>query len=344
MNYKIAVIGLNHGYTFAQKIKKVKGVELVAVAGNDSIAKKRAANLNVPIYRNYKTLLNMCYLDGVIITLPNHLHKEAVQLAARNKVHILVEKPVSLTETEGNAMISSTEKHQVQLLVGHHRRFSNKVKKMRDLLKTGIIGKLINVNMIFAITKNQNYFDDKWKITQGSGGPLLINASHDIDCIRYITDSEIKKVYAIGNNNIRNHEVEDSVSILLESSEGFTVSYFVSDGIPSPWSYELTTGENVNFAQNDDNSYYFMGTKGSITFPEFKIYTYSNNAQGWYHTLNKERVSVLENDPIKEELLHFIDVLKGETNPLVTGEDALNTMKVIWGIKQSMEEKSIIQI
>src|SRR5690625_3287957 len=127
MKKKLAVLGLNHGYKFAQDIKTLEDVELVAVAGNDELAKERAVTLGVSLYEDFKDLIDSCDLDGVIITLPNQLHLEAVRACAEKGIDVLVEKPIASTVEEGLEIVRVARDSGIRLLVGHHRRFSSKV-------------------------------------------------------------------------------------------------------------------------------------------------------------------------------------------------------------------------
>ena len=344
-NVKLAVLGLNHGYKFAKDILELEGVELVAVAGNDELAKERAAAMNIPLFIDYKELLATCDLDGAIVTLPNQLHLEAVQECARRGIDVLVEKPIAATIEEGDEIVRIAQEAGIKLLVGHHRRFSNKIAQLREVILAGAIGDLIGVNMLFALAKDHAYFDEKWRVSAAGGGPLLINAAHDIDNLRFVTGLTVNRVYASAQNRIRGNEVEDAASILLETEEGPTVNYFITDGVPAPWSYEFTTGENPKYPHyNDENCYYFFGTKGSIAFPSMKMYTYDDANYGWDHPLNEKVLDGADNDPMTTELLHFIDVINDEASSIVTGEDALETLKVVLAIKQSAQTKKLIDM
>ncbi|MEI3611334.1 Gfo/Idh/MocA family protein [Pseudogracilibacillus sp. SO30301A] len=343
---RLAVLGLNHGYKFAQDLLNLDGAELVAVAGNDTLAKERAASLDVPLFADYRELLEECEIDGAIITLPNQLHLEAVRECATRGTDVLVEKPIASTVEEGSEMVRIAHEAGIKLLVGHHRRFSNKIQRLKEVIDSGKIGDLVGVNMIFAVAKDRAYFWEKWRVSKSGGGPLLINAAHDIDTIRYVTGLTVDRVYASSQNHIRGNEVEDTASILLETEEGVTMNYFLSDGVPAPWSYEFTTGENPKYPYYEDaDCYYFFGTKGSIAFPSMKYYSYDEDKYGWDHPLSIENLDAEEdNDPMTSELQHFISVLHDNTPLLVTGEDAVETLKIVLAIKQSAEEKKIVQV
>ena len=340
---KLAVLGMNHGFKFAKDALTLPDVELMAVAGDNELAVQRAQELNVPLYRNYKDLINEQELDGVIICLPNRLHREAVEYCANKGIHVQVEKPIADTIEDGEAMIRVCAQNNVRLMVGHHRRFSSKIAKLKEVIASGKIGDIIGVNMLWVLAKDRPYYAEKWRVEQG-GGPLLINSIHDIDNLRFVTGLKIESVYAAARNRIRQNQVEDSASVLLETYEGATVNYFVSDGIPSPWSYEFNLRENPKYHYYEQDSYHFFGTKGSISFPSLTMYSYDDEKYGWEEELIIEKVEADQNDPMTAELKHFVAVLRGEEEPRVTGEDALETLKVINAIRKSAETRQKVCI
>jgi predicted dehydrogenase len=343
-NVRIAVLGMNQGYKFACDALQIPGVELVAVAGNNEQAETRAKELNVPLFKNYQDLIEECVdLDGVIITLPNGLHREVVELCAQKGLHVLVEKPIAGTVEDGEEMIKISKQKNIKLLVGHHRRFSSKLIKLKEIISSGVLGEIVGVNMLYMIAKDRPYFSEHWRLTQG-GGPMLINGIHEIDTLRFVTGLTIQSAYAVMKNNIRKHSVEDSAGVILETAEGPIINYLLSDGAPSPWSYDASAKENPKFAQYDEDCYKIFGTKASISFPSFTIYSYDEENYGWEHELKKEIVDAVDNDPMTAELLHFIDVLRGETELFVTGEDGLETLKVISSIKRSAEIGQKVEI
>ncbi|MFB4213095.1 Gfo/Idh/MocA family protein [Shouchella sp. JSM 1781072] len=340
---RVAVLGLNHGYKFASQMVQSDRVKLVAVAGNDEQSIQRSNELGVPIYSDYKQLLQTNQLDGAIITLPNQLHLEAVDACAKLGIHVLVEKPIAPTIEEGRAMIDLCKSHHVHLLVGHHRRLAKNVLEMRRLIRDGAIGELVAVTMTCALCKDKAYFNESWRVEKG-GGPLLINSIHDIDTLRFVTGKEVTNVYAASRNRIRGNQVEDSASILLELEDGATVTYFITDGIPAPWAYDLNLNENDRFYHHEADCYAFFGTEGSISFPSMEHYSYSEDAYGWAHPLQKQTHSVKKNDPFFAEWNHFLDVIENDVQPIITGEDALATLEVLLTIQQSAALKQTIAL
>ena len=340
---RIAVLGMNQGYKFACDAMKMAGVELVAVAGDNSDARQRAKALQVPVYADYKKLVGELELDGIIIALPNQMHGEAVEICSRKCASLLVEKPIAESVADGEMIVDLCRRRRVRLLVGHHRRFSSQLNCLKNLIASGRIGTLCGVSMFWVLAKHKAYFEDAWRVEKG-GGPLLINGIHDVDDFRYVTGLTVASVYAATRSSIRGLAVEDSASVLMETREGATVSYFLSDGIPSPWNYEADAQENPTKHPYQADCYYFFGTRGSIAFPSMRLFFYDDNRFGWEEPLLEETFSCVKNDPMTAELSHFIQVVQGLEEPLVTGEDALETLRIIQAAKQSALHRQVVHL
>ena len=95
---------------------------------------------------------------------------------------------------------------------------------------------------MFWLYKHKNYFTENWRISKG-GGPLGINLVHDLDIICYLL-GPITYVQAFTSNKIRKYKVEDTATVNLIFKSGALCTINISDTIVSPWSYELTAGEN----------------------------------------------------------------------------------------------------
>ncbi|GAK12061.1 LOW QUALITY PROTEIN: myo-inositol 2-dehydrogenase [Geomicrobium sp. JCM 19039] len=340
---RIAVLGMNHGYTFAKDLQEMDNGLLVAVAGRGETDKRRAKELGVPLYENYEELMDSEELDGVIIALPNRLHKQAVQLAADKGIVPLVEKPIATDAEEAMEMIAYCAAKEVPLLIGHHRRHSAKMQQLKTIIQSGVIGELVGGNLLFVLAKDRPYFQEEWRVTKG-GGPLLINGIHDIDNLRYATGLTIEAVYAVTRNLGRGHQVEDTASMILEASNGATFNYFISDGTPAPWSYEFTAKENPKYTFYEEDCYHFFGTRGALLFPSMRVFTYEEDTYGWEYPLSEASEQPMDNDPMQAELAHFIRVIEGEEQPLVTGEEGMQTLKVLEAIQTSVKEKRRVVI
>ena len=267
---------------------------------------------------------------------------QAEALAAGVK-NLLVEKPIADTEEDARKIIDACDRAGAVLLVGHQRRSSATMLFLKKFIEDGNLGDIVGMQCSAQYAKPDSYYDVDWHRTTG---PLLINAIHDVDDMHYLTGMRVKRVYAAARNSIRGGQVEDSASIVFEFAEGPTATYFISDGTPGPWGYDLAADE-MHFinCRPGENSLHFFGTKGSLGFPNMDFYSYDEDHFGWAEQLHKEHFELEENDPMTAELEHFVDLCQGrETKPRCTGEDGLATLKVINAILKSSDTKQIVDV
>lgn len=342
--FKLAVLGLNQGAKAARDAAESKDFDLVAVAGFGEQAEAVAKEVNAPLHEDYKELLANVPLDAVVIALPNGLHWPATRAALDAGIkNILLEKPIASTEEDARLIIDACEAEGANLLIGHQRRSSATMLFLKKFIDDGKLGDIVGLQCSATYAKPDSYYDIDWHRTTG---PLLINTIHDVDDFHYITGMKVKKVYAAARNSIRNGEIEDSVSVLLEFEEGPTCSYFVSDGVPSPWGYDMAAQE-MHFMDcyHGENSLRVFGTKGSLGLPNMDFFYYLPDHYGWTEPLQKEHFEVGRPDPATATLDHFADLCAGrETVPRCTGEEGLATLKVIQAILESAEKQQVIEL
>ena len=116
-------------------------------------------------------------------------------------------------------------------------------KAAREAMENGRIGQLAAVECTWAMRKHDAYFDVGWRRRRPGGGPVLINLIHDVDLLRHLC-GDVSRVYAEGGSRLRGYQVEDTIAITLRFESGATGTILASDAAPSPWSWELGTGEN----------------------------------------------------------------------------------------------------
>ena len=341
---KLAVLGLNQGAKAARDAAASDRFDLVAVAGFGDQAKAVAAEVNAPLYEDYRELLEKVPLDAVVVALPNNLHWPATEAALKAGVkNLLVEKPIASTEEDANKIIEACKEAGATLLIGHQRRSSATMLFLKQFIADGNLGDIVGIQASATYAKPDSYYDIDWHKTTG---PFLINTIHDIDDIHYITGMKVKRVYTAARNSIRHGLIEDSASVLLEFEEGPTCSYFVSDGTPSPWGYDMAALE-MHFMNtySGENSLRVFGTKGSFGLPKMDFFYYLPERYGWTEPLQRKHFEVGRPDPATATLMHFADLCTGvETRPRCTGEEGLATLKVIQAIMKSAETHQIVEL
>jgi len=312
---------------------------LVGIAEVDPSRKAIADAAGVPFYGTPKELIEKETPSGVIIATPNANHAAVAEICAQRSVHMLIEKPIADTLPQAMRIVDMASKHDVRVLVGHHRRHSPLIRKTRELVRGGTLGRLIGVSVLWAIMKPDEYFDVGWRRERHVGGPLLINLIHDLDSLRFIC-GEIREVYAQATSAVRQFDVEDSLSISISFHNGALGSVLASDATPAAWSYEAAAGENPLYFRTYENCYHFLGTSASLAFPKMDLWSYPDaGRKGWQHPMDRSQITVSAGYPLRIQLEHFCRVVQGQEEPAITARDGAESLAVALAVQQSASRR-----
>jgi predicted dehydrogenase len=330
---RIAVIGAGaFGQRHIAYLEREPLCEIAAIADPSAAAAQYASAKGLRHFADYSAMLDEVKPEGAIIASPNALHVPMGLACAERKVHMLVEKPLADTVAAASELSAAAERAGVALLVGHHRRHNPTLEKARELVQGGAIGNLTAVTALWLIRKPDDYFNVTWRRERG-GGPILINLIHDIDDLRFVC-GEIDSVQAMVSSKVRGFPVEDTAAITLRFASGALGTVTLSDAVPAPWSWELTTGESPIYPQRSENCYLFAGAAGSLTVPKLELWRYRDE-QSWTAPLERETIEVAAEDPLTRQLRHFARVIRGEEAPRITGADATRTLAATLAVSES---------
>jgi len=128
-------------------LSRIKGATLVAICDNDGVkAGALAQRLGVPdVFTDIDELLEYDKLDAVVIATPNHLHEPHALRALQAKVHVLCERPLSLTSGGVKRILASAEKANRMVVVGNNHRFRSDVQQLNRFLQGGELGRIIGM-------------------------------------------------------------------------------------------------------------------------------------------------------------------------------------------------------
>lgn len=196
---------------------KANNTQVLAIASrNGDRANEFAKQFNIPrAYGSYDELLKDKDIDAVYIPLPNHLHTEWTIKVANAKKHILCEKPAALNEKEVLEMIMTCKENNVLFMEAFAFRCHPKWLWLREVLDSGYIGDIKNVQARFAITIDNNH-DIRLNPEMG-GGSLYDLGSYCINSIRYIMNDEPLDVIAIPQ--LSETGVDLSIGVLMKFSK-----------------------------------------------------------------------------------------------------------------------------
>ncbi|HEX6015840.1 MAG TPA: Gfo/Idh/MocA family oxidoreductase [Geminicoccaceae bacterium] len=306
--------------------------ELAAIVDPTPAAKALAEGKRAPWFPSFAAMIAEDRPEGVLVATPNQMHVENGLECVAAGVPALVEKPLADDVIAATRLVEAAEAAGVPLLTGHHRRHNPLMRRAKEAIDSGRLGKIVAVHGICWFYKPDGYFDVPWRREKGAG-PVFLNLIHDVDNLRYLC-GDVASVQAEETNALRGNEVEDAAVILLRFASGVLGTFSVSDAIVSPWSWELTSGENPAYPHTAESCYFIGGTRGSLTVPYLDLW-HNPTKPDWWEPIERERLPVGAEDPLGLQVRQFCRVIRGLEQPLVSGREGLETLKVIAAVKEA---------
>ncbi|CAM5767297.1 Gfo/Idh/MocA family protein [Bosea minatitlanensis] len=330
---KLAVVGAGLiGRRHAEHVAREPGTALCAIVDPSEVGRDLAERLGTRWHRSFADLLAAGRPEGVIVATPNQLHVAHGLEAIEAGIPAIVEKPLADDLAGAARLVAAAERAGVPLLTGHHRRYNPMVAKAKEIVDSGRLGRVLALHGQFWLMKPDDYFEAAWRREEGAG-PILLNLIHDVDLFRYLC-GEVVSVQALSGNAVRGHAAEETAAILLRFASGAIATVTVSDTIVAPWSWELTTGENPAYPQQDQSCYQIGGTHGSLTIPQLEIWS-NRDRRSWWEPLLRERVPFVPEDPLARQIRHFCDVIRHGAAPIASGREGLATLAVIDAVRRA---------
>ena len=336
---RIAVMGAGLiGRRHIQTILDMPGAaELVAVA--DPLgASAELKTGSAPWFADEREMLDRARPEAVVIATPNRLHLPHGIACCERGIHFLMEKPVTATLEEAETLVAAIRASGVRTLAGHHRRYLAAIQEAKAVIAKGSLGRLVAVSVVWATRKPDDYFKTAWR-TQPGGGPLLINAIHEIDMLRHLC-GEIVSVSGIKSNAMRGFAVEDSAVAMFRFANGCLGTLACTDAGFSPWTIEQGSGENPAFPHSAQSAYRLIGTEGSLELPVLRTWSAPVPGDiGWNRPIAATEAVPPYHDPYKAQLAHFQRLVRLNEPPVVSVADGARTLAATLAVTQSSDEE-----
>lgn len=335
---RVAVLGAGLiGRRHIQTILSLPEVAELAAVADPAADPAQHALGGAAWFGDAQTMLDRVQPEAVIIATPNDLHALQGHLCCARGIHFLVEKPVTATLDEAAALVRAVEQSGVKTLVGHHRRYLAAVEEAKRAIDTGALGALVAASVMWATRKPDDYFKVDWR-TQPGGGPLLINAIHEIDLLRHLC-GEIRMVSGLQSHAARGFAVEDTAAALFQFDNGCLGTLTLSDAGLSPWTIEQSSEENSNFPHSGQNAYRLAGTKGSLELPVLRTWLPRTPGEiGWNKPLTSTDIAPRARDPYQAQLRHFQRLIRLGETPMISVLDGANTLAATLAVAQSSSQ------
>jgi predicted dehydrogenase len=192
--------------------------------------------------------------------------------------------------------------------------------------------------------KPDAYFDEApWRRAPG-GGPILINMIHEVSNLRRLV-GEIAAVQAFSSNATRGLLVEDTVAINLRFANGALGTFLLSDTGACAKSWEQTAQENAAYAASpDEDCYTIVGTRGSLGVPTMRVRRYEHAGDAsWFTPFATHTVAFARSDPLAAQIDHFVAVIRGEAEPLVSARDGLQNLRIVEAIVEAAKTGGVVE-
>lgn len=222
-------------------LQNVPGIQLAAAADARKEARDHFAKAyDLPTYDNVEAMAASPGIDVVWVATPNVLHCQHTIAAANGGKHVICEKPMALSIEECDRMIAAAEAAGVQLLQGHSKIFDAPIRAIRDLVTSGRLGKVIQMD-----TLNFNDWLQRPRLasevdTSMGGGLVFRQAPHQVDLVRYIAGGMAKSVRASAGRHDPHFDTEGNFAALVEFENGAAATlsfngYGYFDGTELTW-------------------------------------------------------------------------------------------------------------
>ena len=289
----VGVMGSNH----ARVLAELPGVKLVGVADPD---RKRcdqvARSLGCASFSDAEDLTRRG-VDAVTIAAPTHLHRDiAIGCAARG-IHVMVEKPIASTIEESRTIVAAARRAGVTLMVGHVERFNPAVQSIKRAIKDQDI-------LSIAITRVGPF-----PPRMSNVGVVIDLAVHDIDLIRWFTDSEIVEIQPQTSSAVA--EREDIALLQFRTASG------VLAHINTNWLTPFKA-RTIHIATRDK---YLIADLLTLQVTE----CFGFQPDGSY---SMRHLSVGYAEPLRSELVAFVNAIRTGETPAVTGEEAVASLEI----------------
>ena len=322
------------GRTHINRMGLTDNLHLAGIADPTAAGKTLAQSLGVPWFSDHRSMLETVKPQGAIVATPNQTHVACAIDCLERGVASMVEKPVADDVKDAAKLVAAQARFKVPVLVGHHRRHNPINRRAREIVQTGKLGQIVNVNAMACMYKPDAYYDTLWRREPG-GGPILINLIHDIDMLRFIV-GDITEVQALTSNRVRGFEIEDSAAALLKFANGALGTVVVSDTAAGPFCWDFTANEQDQYPRQEVQTHFIMGTHGSMSLPNLEVFSYKQERH-WYHEMTLEKSFVHKQDAYTLQLQHFRAVIEGHEPPLCSALDGMNTLAATLAVRDAAQ-------
>jgi predicted dehydrogenase len=323
----VGAMGRNHARVYAD----LPTVEFVGAADYDEDrAREVVKHFGGKAYTDYRQLIDEQKPDLVTIAVPTVDHLSTALEVFQHGIHSLIEKPIAFTVAEGQEIIAAAERAGVKLMVGHIERFNPAVQELKLRLDSGELGRVFQID-----ARRQGPFPSRIRDV----GVVIDLAVHDVDITRYLTGSEVKRVFAETESNLHS-QYEDLLVGSLRLDNSIVASLMVNWVTPTKIRELYVTGERGMFYVNyltQDLYFYENSSAQGTEWENLRVLRGVSEGRMVRYVVNKK-------EPLHTEIELFVKAVIEDAPLPLTGRDGLEALGVAQALVASGKENRIISM
>jgi predicted dehydrogenase len=260
-------------------------------------------------------------VDAVVLTVGNHLHGSLAIKALEAGKHVLVEKPLTTTVAECDAMIEAARRQSKILMAGQCRRYFKGAQVARE--RIGELGRPLNVISILGVFSDQPK-TNWWSSAAATGGLALgLNGPHVVDTMMWWIGSRPTSVYAQTQRYRTVWEGEDEASLMISFEDG-----------------SMATGHVSMNMKSEVNERWIVGPKGMMRLV--------NDRDLWIngeHVVSEKLTPYIEGDvSFERQFREFAEAIREKRTPLASAEEVRPVVQVLEAAVKSAARHQPIQL
>lgn len=321
---------IGYGYwgpNIVRNLDGLDGASVVAVCDKSAAARARAQKVThgLQVTQDANDVITSPDIDAVAIVTPVWTHYELAKAALENGKHVFVEKPFTATTAQAEELINLAARKNLQIMVDHTFLFTGAVRKIKQLLQDGTLGKL--------------YYYDSTRVNLGlfqhDVNVIWDLAPHDLSIMDYLIEGNAEQIVATGQTHLNGHE-----------DIAFITLYFPNDVIAhinvnwlSPVKVRMTLigGEKKMLVWNDLEAdekikVYDKGVKVTSREGVYNLLVNYRSGDMWAPHLEPT-------EALRHELGYFVECIKTNQTPFNDGLAGLRVVKMLEAASRSLRHR-----
>ncbi len=309
---KVAVAGTGYwGKNLVRSLNELGYLKSICDSNPVLLSVLKTTYPEITVTSEYKEILEDKEINGILIALPAERHFEFAKQAILAGKDVFVEKPLALKLNDAKILISLAEKYSRILMVGHLLHYHSGFKKLKEIVKSGGIGKVCQIySSRLSMGKIRPQENVIWSF-----------APHDISMMLSLVEAKPESIFVNGNSIIQKN-IEDMATINCNFADNIKSHIFVS------WYNPFKRQE-----------FTVIGKKKMIVFDDTK--NWAEKLQIFSHEVfykkdspeivkkEPENIIIAKTEPLKDECNHFIECIKNRQKPLTDGHEGFRVLEVL---------------